>query len=143
VTFTPDDEVLPLIKNAFGEQFLRDLLSQGIPKQTICPADISPEMAKRINQTAVKAFQTMGCRDWCRIDFRWGSDGELYVLELNPIAGIAPGYWLPNSAAIAGLNYAAFINTILDIALARILENQPNHLPTFRQNAWDELISTN
>ncbi len=120
VTFCPDDEVLPMVGKARGKQFLTELKKQVIPREAVCPAKISPELADQINTTAIKAFKALGCRDWCRIDLRMDKDGDLYILELNPIAGIGSGYWLPKSAQVAGLNYDQFINTILDIALERI-----------------------
>jgi D-alanine-D-alanine ligase len=123
VTFTPDDEMLPMLESRCGEKFMHDLLSQGIPRRSVCPAEIPPELADQIRQTAIKAFKVMDCRDWCRIDFRLGDDGKLYLLELNPIAGIAPGYWMPNSAAVAHLDYVQLINIILNIAWKRIDSN--------------------
>jgi len=123
VTFCPDEEVLPMVARARGEQFLIEFTSQVIPKKVICPANISAELARRINQTVIQAFKALECRDWCRVDLRIDRDENIYVLELNPIAGIAPGYWLPNSAAVAHLDYAAFINRILDIAWERIHNN--------------------
>jgi D-alanine--D-alanine ligase len=126
VTYCPDDEVFPLIEQRFGLEYVQDLKCKIIPKRSICPAEIDPELAEKINQTAIKAFNVMGCRDWCRVDMRMSADGNVYVLELNPIAGIAPGYWLPNSAEVAHLSYSAFINTILDIAWARIHAEQPD-----------------
>jgi D-alanine-D-alanine ligase len=68
----------------------------------------------------IKAFKILNCRDWGRIDLRVGIDGQIYILDVNPIAGIAPGSWLPNSARFAGFDYPAFINRILDVALDRI-----------------------
>jgi len=126
VTFVPDDEVIPLLKRKYGDQYVSKQLSQSIPKQVICPAQIPSEVAELINRTAIKAFKALDCRDWCRIDFRLGGDGQLFLLELNPIAGIAPGYWMPNSAAVAHLDYNQFINTILNIAWKR---NHSNHHP--------------
>lgn len=127
VTFVPDDEVLAMIERKCGEKYLDDQLKGGIPRQAVCPAKISPEIASWISQTAIKAFKAMGCRDWCRIDFRLGDDGRLYLLELNPIAGIAPGYWLPNSAAVALMDYDELINTILNIAWKRVHSNHHPH----------------
>ena len=123
VTFIPDAEVLPLIERVRGKQFLQDFKSRITSHQSVCPAEISPDLAERINQTALKAYKALECRDWCRIDLRLGTDDNLYVLELNPISGIAPGYWLPNSAEVVHLGYAAFINKIVEIALQRIHEN--------------------
>lgn len=123
VTFSLDDEVLPMIEQVRGKQFLKDFKSRIIPHQSMCPAEISPELTERIIRIAIQAFKAMECQDWCRIDFRMGSGEQLYVLELNPIAGIAPGNWLPNSARAVRINYDRFINKILDIAMERIHEN--------------------
>jgi D-alanine-D-alanine ligase len=125
VMFCPDEEVFPIVKQAKGEQFVDDFKSQIIPKKIVCPADISPKLADQINQAAIQAFKSLECRDWCRVDLRLGTNGDLYVLELNPIAGIAPGYWLPKSAEVAHLNYPGFINKILDIAWERVHGNHP------------------
>jgi D-alanine-D-alanine ligase len=142
VTFYPDEEVIPMIEKACGEGFIEQLKRQYIPKKTVCPADVSPELAERINRTVINAYQAMQCRDWARIDLRMAMDGEVYVLELNPIAGIAPGYWLPNSAAVVQLDYNGFINTILNIALERV---QPDHHPepaSIVQETRRELINS-
>ncbi len=85
----------------------------------ICPARIDADLAGRISRIAVQAYLTMGCRDWCRVDTRLGNDGQIYLLELNPIAGIDPSYLLPLAARAAGYTYAAFVNRIIDLALAR------------------------
>jgi D-alanine-D-alanine ligase len=140
VTFYPDEEVLPMVKSACGEQFIQELKDNYIPKKTICPAEIDLELAGRINRTVLKAFKAMQCRDWCRIDLRLGSSDHIYVLELNPIAGIAPGYWLPNSAAVAGLDYEHFINTILDIAWERVRSAHNPHLAAVADVSRTELV---
>jgi D-alanine-D-alanine ligase len=126
VMFYPDEEVFPMVKGLKGKHFMDEFMGQIAPKKCICPAVVSPELANRINQTTLKAYKALDCRDWCRIDLRLGIDDALYVLELNPIAGIAPGYWLPNSAEVASINYTEFINRILDIALERIQNNHHN-----------------
>ena len=86
---------------------------------SVCPAPVDAELQARIEARAVEAFTALGCRDWGRLEMRLGADDELYVLELNPIAGIDPSYWLPASAEVAGLSYAEFVNAILDHALQR------------------------
>jgi D-alanine-D-alanine ligase len=125
VMFYPDEDVFPMFKGFKGKRFMDEFMGQIAPKKCICPAVVSPELANRINQITLKAYKALDCRDWCRIDLRLGTDDTLYLLELNPIAGIAPGYWLPNSAELAGLNYTGFINRILDIAWERIHNTHP------------------
>ncbi len=143
VTFYPDEEVLPMIERTCGKGFMEDLKRRYIPKKTICPADISPELAERINRTVINAYKAMKCRDWARIDLRMGANDKIYVLELNPIAGIAPGYWLPNSAEVAGLNYESFINTILDIAWERVHSNHHPNQASMAEETIRELIYSN
>jgi D-alanine-D-alanine ligase len=84
-----------------------------------CPADIPAELTTALQKTAIRAFQALECRDWGRIDMRVGADGIPQVLELNPIAGIDPTYWLPRSAAAAGMDYAALIGAIIQAACDR------------------------
>ena len=115
VLFNPDNPVIPLIRQAKGD----GVQLPSVHHYAVCPADTSEELAHQITQTALKAFRILGCRDWCRMEMRLGRDGTLYVLELNPIAGIDPSYWLPRAAEVAGLSYEDLVNEILDHALAR------------------------
>lgn len=112
--FDPD-EPLRVMAHAAGAA----LPPPGGGHRSLCPAPIDAALAGRIAELARRAFHALGCRDWCRIDFRMDLRGTLYVLELNPIAGIDPSYLLPRAAAAAGLSYAALVNRILDEALAR------------------------
>ncbi|HNT26284.1 MAG TPA: hypothetical protein PKM21_18090 [Anaerolineales bacterium] len=119
VIFTPDAEMI--------ERYPQ-LWKDGIPQpmhRSVCPAEVPPELKTAIEKTAVEAYRALGCRDWCRMEMRLAADGKLYVLELNPIAGIDASYWLPRAAMIGGQTYAEFVNEILDHALAR--RNHNNH----------------
>lgn len=86
---------------------------------SVCPADIPAALTTALQKTAIRAFQALECRDWGRIDMRVGADGIPQVLELNPIAGIDPAYWLPRSAAAAGMDYTALIGAIIKAACDR------------------------
>lgn len=109
--FQPDDPVLAMAGVAVESR----PLSHG----TICPAEAGTPLGERIRETARRAYRALGCRDWCRLEMRLGPDGELYVLELNPIAGLDPGYLLPRAAGAAGWSHAQLVNRILDLALER------------------------
>jgi D-alanine-D-alanine ligase len=116
VLFTPDDPVIRLIQRERGN----DVQLPRADHRAVCPAEVCEELAQKIAQTALKAFIALECRDWCRMELRLGPDGKLYVLELNPIAGIDPSYWLPRAAGVAGLSYADLVNEILGYALQRV-----------------------
>ena len=114
--FCPDPAVFSMAQ-------ANDITMPPAPGEThasICPAEITADLADRITATAVGAFVALGCRDWGRVDTRLGRDGQIYILELNPIAGIDPSYLLPLAARAAGYSYAQFINRILDHALVRV-----------------------
>lgn len=116
VLFSPDPAVVDLLR----QQGLPEAQLQSKSQhRTVCPAAVSPELEARIKDTALRAYKALGCRDWCRLEMRLGPDDVLYVLELNPIAGIDPSYWLPRAAYAAGLSYADLINEILNHALSR------------------------
>lgn len=112
-------EVDPAVAAKMQHVGIHDTPKPRIRHDSVCPAQVDATLQARIEARAVEAFAALGCRDWCRLEMRLGPDGELYVLELNPIAGIDPSYWLPASAAVAGLSYADFVNAILDHALRR------------------------
>lgn len=84
-----------------------------------CPRDMPAALVAALQATAIRAFQALECRDWGRIDMRVGADGMPQVLELNPIAGIDPTYWLPRSAAAADMDYATLIGAIIQAACDR------------------------
>jgi D-alanine-D-alanine ligase len=84
-----------------------------------CPADIPVEMEKMLIDLALRSYKALECRDWCRLEIRVDRQGNPFVIELNPIAGIDPSYRFAVSAQIAGINYAQLINKILVFAMER------------------------
>ncbi len=86
---------------------------------TKCPAEIEGALEEHIKHTALRTYRVLGLRDWGRMEMRLGPDGQLYVLDVNPIAGIDPTYTLPRQARAAGMSFADLVNTILNHAMAR------------------------
>ncbi len=120
IVYPEDDE----IKMTFFEP--DDWVAQKLDVECIhqqkswsCPANVDGKLEKKLNELAVAAYGALGCRDWCRMEIRLDRKGGLRVLELNPIAGIDPSYWLPKSARAAGMSYEQFVNAILDSAVER------------------------
>ena len=66
------------------------------------------------------AYQTLGCRDVARIDFRL-RDGVPYFIEANPLPGLNPeSSDLVILAGLVGIGHEDLIGMILDAALERI-----------------------
>ncbi|MBS3938929.1 MAG: ATP-grasp domain-containing protein [Peptococcaceae bacterium] len=86
----------------------------------LCPAPIDAALAECLRQTALQAFAALGCRDFGRVDFRLSQAGLPYIIEVNPLPGLAPGYSdFPVSAEVAGYTFPGLINAIVDNALRR------------------------
>lgn len=123
-TFSYDPEMLSYLEQLKGAEYVRALPQAGADYYSICPAPLCPELAAQAQTLAMQAFRALGCRDWCRIDFRMNSDEQFYILELNPIASLAPDHALAKSAYAAGLSYPEMINQILNLAWQRIRQSQ-------------------
>jgi D-alanine-D-alanine ligase len=86
-----------------------------------CPADFDSVMTKRIQATALGAFQAIGGRDYARVDVMVRAGGEPVVLEVNTLPGMTETSLLPKAAAAMGLNYAQLCQRMVDLALKRKL----------------------
>ena len=88
-----------------------------------CPADLTEEEKRSIEDVCIRAFKALGCRDWCRIDVRLDEKGVPNIIELNPLPGILPNpesnSCFPKAARAAGISYEDLILTVLDEARRR------------------------
>jgi D-alanine-D-alanine ligase len=87
-----------------------------------CPAPIPPTAADDLESIAAAVFRVTACLDVARVDFRLDADDHdrPYVLEVNALPGLCPGYSdLVLAAEACGMSYRALINAIFDAACAR------------------------
>ncbi|HEY3515473.1 MAG TPA: D-alanine--D-alanine ligase [Gammaproteobacteria bacterium] len=74
-----------------------------------------------VEDVALATWRCLGCRDGGRVDVRLDGAGRAQMLEVNPLAGLAPGYSdLPNMAEMAGMSYRALIGELVRCASARV-----------------------
>ena len=85
----------------------------------VCPAKISPELDRRMRSIAVRAYQSLGCRDFSRVDFRTNEQGEAFVLEVNPLPALTVDDVFPLIAKAEGMSYNDLILSIIQEALVR------------------------
>jgi len=86
----------------------------------VCPARIPRPLADEIRRRALEAFHLFGCRDVARVDFRVDARGRPWVIELNPLPGLTPGYSdLVLNAAAVGVGYDELVARILAGGLRR------------------------
>ena len=81
--------------------------------------DLSDELVKRIQETALAAYGALGLRDYGRVDLRVTPKGDIYVIEVNPNPWLAPEAELAMAANAAGRDYPRMIGEIAERALSR------------------------
>jgi D-alanine-D-alanine ligase len=105
-----------------------DFDEPGAP-QYLCPAAISQELRLELIETTRRAAEALGVCDVARADFRMGSDGRPYLLEINTLPGLNPLISdLCIMAAAEGMTYHDLITEILYLAAGRNgmpFESQP------------------
>lgn len=85
-----------------------------------CPAELPPGVMKKIEDSALKVFHVVGCRDFGRLDFRVNSRGVPYFLEINPLPGLNPHSGdLPIMAGKMGWAYESLVTAVFEAARAR------------------------
>jgi D-alanine-D-alanine ligase len=78
------------------------------------------DVARAAGEVALAAWRVLRCRDGGRADVRLGADGQPRFIEVNPLAGIRPGYSdLCFIADFEGLSYQQLIGKFVDAFLVR------------------------
>ena len=83
------------------------------------PTSIAEPLAKRMQELALRTYQTVECRDFGRVDFRVDRQGRPYVLEINPLPSLSTEDVFNFIAKTRGMTHYQIVNRILDTALAR------------------------
>ncbi|MSP61044.1 MAG: ATP-grasp domain-containing protein [Myxococcales bacterium] len=95
-----------------------------------CPPKLTPTESKAIERAARETFLALDCRDVARVDLRMNQKGEVYVLEVNPLPGLTPGYSdLVLISNAAGIEYRTLIAEILAGGLKRLREKRREASP--------------
>ncbi len=84
--------------------------------EEVCPADLDPEIAARAREMALIAHQALGIVHFSRTDM-FVMEGEIYVLETNTLPGMTETSLLPQAAAAAGLDMAALLDRLVELAV--------------------------
>lgn len=85
----------------------------------LCPAPFDAVTTQNIQTAALGAFESIGGRDYSRVDVMVRENGSPVVLEVNTLPGMTETSLLPKAAAAAGLTYSDLCQRMVDLAMAR------------------------
>ncbi|MEJ5224830.1 MAG: hypothetical protein WHV44_10290 [Anaerolineales bacterium] len=86
----------------------------------ICPADIEPELARKMGHLITRAHMAIKAIDYSRTDIRLNEKGEPVLIEINTLPGLTPGYSdLCLEAAAEGIAYEDLVLEILYLGASR------------------------
>src|SRR5215210_3078898 len=80
------------------------------------PAEIQPETAARVEDTALAAYKVLGCSGFARVDTIF-EGGVPWVLDAKTIPGFTETSTFPLAAEAAGITFEKLVETILEAAL--------------------------
>ena len=115
------DKVLPPIEIIPKAGFY-DYANKYQPGMTdeICPAELSEEETKRIQESAKAVFDVLELEVYGRIDLIYNeADKEFYALEANSLPGMTGMSLLPQEAAAIGIDYPALCDKIVRLSLEK------------------------
>ncbi len=82
-----------------------------------CPAEISEEKTKEMQDYAEAAAEILGLNTYSRIDFLMNENGDLFCLEANTLPGMTPTSLLPQEANVVGMNFEDLCEKLIEISL--------------------------
>ncbi len=86
----------------------------------LCPAPLEEALTRRVQEVAVAAHRSLGCRDLCRADFVVGERPEdVVLLEVNTLPGFTDTSLYPEAAAVAGIAMPELCRLLVSGAHAR------------------------
>jgi D-alanine-D-alanine ligase len=114
-----DGEPLPVVEAAPEGDAFYDFQARYEIGRTrfICPADLPAGFTEQAHEHALATYRLLGCHAFARVDLMLGEDGELTVLEANPIPGFTETSLLPQAAEATGISFDALVGRILELAL--------------------------
>ena len=90
----------------------------GAVKDT-CPAPISSELTRRLQDYAVQGYRALGLESYARLDFIVTDDEKIYCLEANTLPGMTPTSLIPQEAKVLGMDYPTLCEELIRISLKK------------------------
>ena len=115
-----DGEVLPAIKLETDHDFY-DYDAKYLADDTryMCPCGLSADEEVSLRALSKKAFDSLGCTGWGRVDVMVNAEGEYLLLEVNTVPGMTGHSLVPMAATAAGYSFDQLVLKVLDTSFER------------------------
>lgn len=87
--------------------------------KVVVPAAIDPAVNEKIRQTAIGAYQALGCSGMARVDVFLTAENEVIINEINTLPGFTNISMYPKLWQASGLDYTSLITRLIELALER------------------------
>ena len=85
----------------------------------LIPARLSKIISKKVQNLAIKVFQTLNCEGMGRVDFFVKKNGEVIVNEINTIPGFTAISMYPKLWEASGIPLSKLLDRLIELAIER------------------------
>jgi D-alanine-D-alanine ligase len=112
------DDALPSIRLETANEFY-DYEAKYVSEDTRyhCPSGLTAREEAEIAALSLRAFRSLGCSVWGRVDLMRDSSGRFFVLEVNTVPGMTSHSLVPMAGAATGLELPALVLRIVELSL--------------------------
>lgn len=112
------ERALPIIE-IIPKNEIYDYESKYAPNgsEHVVPAPLEDKITNQIQEYAVLAHQSLGCKTYSRVDFILTENNIPYILEVNTLPGMTKTSLYPDSAKAEGLSYDEMIDMFVKLSL--------------------------
>lgn len=84
--------------------------------QYLIPCGLPEQQEREMQQLALRAFNSLGCSGWGRVDLMADAVGKLHLLEVNTVPGMTSHSLVPMAARAVGIDFSELVLQILSTA---------------------------
>jgi D-alanine-D-alanine ligase len=112
------DEALPSIRLETDNEFY-DYEAKYVSADTRyhCPSGLSEREEAEIAALSLRAFRSLGCTVWGRVDVMRDAAGGFFVLEVNTVPGMTSHSLVPMAATASGMKMPELVQRIVELSL--------------------------